>query len=107
MKHNALFATVILLSSYLCGQSNSAVPRDKATSVTGAFVIRTDKTSEVRGFAVWGDAVHVGDTLVSCRGGCEANLGSVLLKADEVDFHTDTGEAEVRGNVRIRVLSEF
>jgi len=29
---------------------------------------------------------------------------SFVLRADEVDFHSDTGVAEARGNVRIQLL---
>jgi lipopolysaccharide assembly outer membrane protein LptD (OstA) len=29
---------------------------------------------------------------------------SFVLRADEVDYHSDTGKAEARGNVRVQVL---
>jgi lipopolysaccharide assembly outer membrane protein LptD (OstA) len=43
-------------------------------------------------------------SLVRCRGDVEMATHSFDLRADEVDYHSDTGIAEARGNVRIPLL---
>jgi hypothetical protein len=35
----------------------------------------------------------------------EISTGNTLLYADEADFHSDTGEIELRGNVRVKLLA--
>lgn len=43
-------------------------------------------------------------SLTLCRGDVEMATHSFVLRADEVDYHSDTGIAEARGNVRIQLL---
>jgi lipopolysaccharide assembly outer membrane protein LptD (OstA) len=43
--------------------------------------------------------------LVRCRGQVEIATGNTLLRADEADFHSDTGDIELRGNVRVKLLA--
>lgn len=43
-------------------------------------------------------------SLTRCRGDVEMATHSFVLRADEVDYHDDTGIAEARGNVRIQLL---
>jgi lipopolysaccharide assembly outer membrane protein LptD (OstA) len=43
--------------------------------------------------------------IVRCRGKVEIATGNTLLHADEADFHSDTGEIELRGNVRLKLLA--
>lgn len=43
-------------------------------------------------------------SLTRCRGDVEMATHSFVLRADEVDYHNDTGTAEARGNVRIQLL---
>ena len=43
-------------------------------------------------------------SLLRCRGQVEMATHSFVLRADEVDYHSDTGIAEVRGNVRMQLL---
>jgi len=38
------------------------------------------------------DSAH--GSVISCRGECELEVGTMLLQASEVDFHAKTGEAE-------------
>jgi lipopolysaccharide assembly outer membrane protein LptD (OstA) len=42
--------------------------------------------------------------LLRCRGDVEMSGRSFVFRADEVDYHSDTGVAEARGNVRIQLL---
>ena len=43
-------------------------------------------------------------SLLRCRRDVEMATHSFVLRADEVDYHSDTGIAEARGNVRIQLL---
>jgi Organic solvent tolerance protein OstA len=43
--------------------------------------------------------------LIRCRGRVEIAAGNTLFRADEADFHSDTGEIELRGNVRVKLLA--
>ena len=42
--------------------------------------------------------------LIRCQGNVEMTTDSIVLRADEVDYHSDTGIAEARGNVRLQLL---
>jgi lipopolysaccharide assembly outer membrane protein LptD (OstA) len=42
--------------------------------------------------------------LTRCRGDVEMATDSFVLRADEVDYHSDSGVAEARGNVRVQLL---
>lgn len=44
--------------------------------------------------------------LTHCRGDVEMATDTFVLRADEVDFHSDTAEAEARGHVRIKLLGK-
>jgi lipopolysaccharide assembly outer membrane protein LptD (OstA) len=43
-------------------------------------------------------------SLLRCRGNVEMASHFFVLRADEVDYHSDTGIAEARGNVRVQLL---
>jgi lipopolysaccharide assembly outer membrane protein LptD (OstA) len=103
MNAKVLFAIVILFSSYLFSQTNPAGSSAKST-FTGTYTLRTDQKPQVQSIQVKGVSVYQEDGILSCRSECEVTLGNVLLKADEVDFRTYTGECEARGNVRIKAL---
>ena len=45
-------------------------------------------------------------SLLRCRGEVAMATHSFVLRAEEVDYHSDTGIAEARGNVRIQLLPE-
>ncbi len=44
------------------------------------------------------------ESLLRYRGDVEMATPSFVLRADEVDYHSDTGIAEARGNVRIKLM---
>jgi hypothetical protein len=54
--------------------------------------------------AITADRQEKDGALVRCRGQVEIATGNTLLRADEADFHSDTGEIELRGNVRVKLL---
>lgn len=43
-------------------------------------------------------------SLTRCQGEVEMTTNSFVLRADEVEYRSDTGRAEARGNVRIQLL---
>lgn len=98
MNANHLFALLILLVPYLIGQTP-----DK-TTFTSTFTLKTGQTTEIQSIVVKGDEVASLNGVLTCHGGCQVTLGGLQLKADEFYFHPDTGEAEARYNVRVKVL---
>ena len=103
MNAKALFAILIFFSSYLFSQANPTDASNKST-FKGTYTLRTEQKAQVQSIELTGASVYQEDGVLSCRNECEVKLGRVLVKADEVDFQTYTGEAEARGNVRIRAL---
>ena len=103
MNAKVLFAVVIFFGLFLFSQTNPAGSSNKST-YTGTYTLRTDEKVQLQSIEVKGVNVYQELGVLSCRTECEVTLGNVLLKADEVDFHTYTGEAEARGNVRIKAL---
>jgi lipopolysaccharide assembly outer membrane protein LptD (OstA) len=103
MNTKTLAMVVILFSSYLFSQANPTDASNKST-FKGTYTLRTDQKAQVQSIEITGGSVYQEDGVLSCRNECEVNLGRVLVKADEVDFRTYTGEAEARGNVRIKAL---
>ena len=43
-------------------------------------------------------------SLIVCRGNVEMKTESFVLRAEEVQYHSDTGEVEASGAVRIRLF---
>ena len=106
MKRMGLTLCLICFGFLLAGQTNQTAPTRK--TVTGMYHINKVHGSEDGGMVMRGmdfsfhDSAH--DSVISCRGECEFEVGTMLLQASEVDFHAKTGEAEARENVRIKVL---
>lgn len=99
MRGKVLLAVVIFSSPFVLGQTNAPAPGLKVALVTGTAA----KSSCVRIAELTGMEGSRQGELTKCRRDCELKLGSVLVKADEIDYH-EAGEAEARGNVRIKVL---
>jgi lipopolysaccharide assembly outer membrane protein LptD (OstA) len=59
---------------------------------------------ETRGVSFEARSQEREGALLRCRGDVEMSDRSFVLRADEVDYHSDTGVAEARGNVRIQLL---
>src|ERR1700747_2080106 len=94
MKGNLLLAVVMFSGSFLCGQTNAPTPDQKPTLITGGYTVRTGQAVEVHSVVARGSDLSIQGELILCRSNCELTLESVSVKADEVDFHLDTGEAE-------------
>ncbi len=106
MKRIGLTLCLICFGLVLAGQTNQTAPTRK--TVVGMYHINKVHGSEDGGMVMRGmdfsyhSSAH--DSMISCRGECELEVGKMLLQAGEVDFHTKTGAAEARENVRIKVL---
>jgi lipopolysaccharide assembly outer membrane protein LptD (OstA) len=72
--------------------------------VSAGYTARSGTIIETGILAVKGREVTTAHSLVTCRGDCEVTVHDLTLKADEINFHQDTGEAEAHGNVRIAVV---
>ena len=44
-------------------------------------------------------------SVLLCRGHVEIATDAIVLHADEMDYHSDSGEVELRGNVRLKLRS--
>lgn len=101
MRGKVLLAVVIFASCFVWRQTNAAAPEQKPDRITGTNTVKRGQS--VRAELTGVELRKQGD-LTKCRSDCEltlAKLGGVLVKADEVDYHSETREAEARGNVRI------
>ena len=70
-------------------------------SLAPLAVGRNDSSFNVR---LTADSQRREGSLVRCRGNVEMASDSIVVRADEVDYHSDSGLAEARGNVRIQLL---
>ena len=96
---------LMVLACILSAQTNLNRPSRKVVSV--GYKAKSGTASEngmvnVRGREV--QTVDSPESLVTCRGECEMTVRNVILKADELDFHQDTGEAAARGNVTVSIV---
>ena len=84
---NPLFLLVLLVCSKTVGnaQTNSSV----ATT----------------NLSIAAESIERQGSVLLCRGRVEITTDTMVLHADEMDYHSDTGEAEVRGNVRMKLRS--
>lgn len=103
MRGKVLLAVVMFSSSFVWGQTNATAPEEKQGLITGNPV-KTGQSVRVHSVELTGMELSKQGELTKCRRDCELTLGGVLVKADEIDYHSETGEAEARGNVRVKVL---
>ena len=73
-------------------------------SLVTLAVARNGRKPEVGRVSLEADSQRIEGSLTRCRGNVEMATPSFVLRADEVDYHSDTGIAEARGNVRIQLL---
>lgn len=101
MRGKALLAAVMLSSSFVWGQTNAAAPGQKPGPMTG-----TSQSGRVHRVELTGMELSRQGELTTCRRDCELTFAGVLVKASEIDYRSDTVEAEARGNVRITALPD-
>lgn len=101
MRGKALLAVVMFSSSFVWGQTNPAAPGQKPGPIAG-----TSQSGRVHRVELTGMELSRQGELTTCRRDCELTFGGVLVKASEIDYRSDTVEAEARGNVRITALPD-
>lgn len=74
--------------------------------VSAGYTATSDGIVESGILALKGREIAIVASLTKCHGDCEITIHDVILKADELDFHPNTGEVEARGNVRVKVLPQ-
>jgi lipopolysaccharide assembly outer membrane protein LptD (OstA) len=72
--------------------------------ICSAALALAQNTVDYGHIAITADRQERDGALVRCRGQVEIATGNTLLHADEADFHSDTGDIELRGNVRLKML---
>lgn len=101
MKHARLIP-ILLLPCLLLGQTSLTTSSNKTASFGYATTGRG--VSEVGMASVTGREISVTGSLIKCSGNCGLKIHDVVLNADEVDIKPETGDAEARGNVKIKIL---
>ena len=94
-------ACFIILGCLLPAQ---ATPQSSAQKVVSAgYTARSDTAMETGIAALEGRELTAAHSATMCHGDCELTVHDVTVRADDITFHYDTGEAEAHGNVRIAV----
>jgi lipopolysaccharide assembly outer membrane protein LptD (OstA) len=91
-----------LISFTLPAQTNLNASPQKL--VTAGYAAKSDGVVEIGMVELTGRKINKADSLTKCQGDCEITIHDIIVKADELDFHPDTGEAEARGNVRVKIM---
>jgi len=66
---------------------------------------QTNSSAATTNLSIAAESIERQGSVLLCRGRVEITTDTMVLHADEMDYHTDTGEAEVRGNVRVTLRS--
>lgn len=101
MRGKVLLAVLIFSSSFVWGQTNAAAPGQKPGPITDTPPAKTSQSARVNRVELTGTEMRTQGDLTTCRRDCELTIRGVLVRADEIDYHRKTSEAEARGNVRI------
>src|SRR5215471_16700282 len=122
MKLFALCAVWIACSTVIAQDQTDS--RERWACVTSSKCLQTrDARSDAQEFArtakvgsYWAEgkgsiaatfaASHIESSgnLFQLRGNVEINTGTLILRADEADYHWDTGEIGARGSVHVRPI---
>jgi hypothetical protein len=81
-----------LISFTLPAQTNLNASPQKL--VTAGYAAKSDGVVEIGMVELTGRKINKADSLTKCQGDCEITIHDIIVKADELDFHPDTGEAE-------------
>jgi len=100
----AVLIPMLLLPCLLVGQTSLTTSSNKHVSF--GYSTKERGVLEVGMASVIGREISVTESLIKCSGNCELNIHAVVLNADEMDIQPNTGDAEARGNVKIKVLPQ-
>lgn len=103
MKPSMLIFCLMSVASMLLAQTNLDTSRQKKV-MAGDSAKNAGIVFETGMLTLKGREITTAHSLIKCLGDCEMIIHSVILKADALDFHQDTGEAEAHGNVRVQLL---
>lgn len=102
MRISTVILCFVFLACPLLGQTNPNASQQRL--VSAGYTVKSGGIVETGMLALKGSEITTAASLTKCRGDCEITIHHVILKADELDLHPNTGEVEARGNVRIKVL---
>lgn len=102
MKSSPWILGSVLFACALLAQTNLNASHQKIA--TAGYTAKSGSIVETGMLAVKGREITTSDSVTRCNGGCEMTIHNVILKADELDLHSTTGEVEARGNVRVKLL---
>jgi lipopolysaccharide assembly outer membrane protein LptD (OstA) len=103
MKLSRLILSLIWLACTLPAQTNVNTSSQKL--VSAGYTAKSAGIVETGMVALKGREITTADSLM-CHGDCEILVHNVVLKAEELDFHPDTGEVVARGNVTLKVVPQ-
>jgi lipopolysaccharide assembly outer membrane protein LptD (OstA) len=66
---------------------------------------QTNSSVDTTNLSITAQTIERQGSVLLCRGHVEIATDALVLHADEVDYHSDSGEAELRGNVRAKMRS--
>jgi lipopolysaccharide assembly outer membrane protein LptD (OstA) len=104
MRFSMLILSLTFFAWTLPAQTNPNASQQRL--VTAGYTARSGGIVETGMLPLKGGEISIADSLLKCHADCEITIHNVILKADELDFHTKTGEVEARGNVRVKVLPQ-
>jgi len=99
-----LILPTVVFACGLSGQTNLNASHQKVA--TAGYTAKSGSIVETGMLALKGREISTSDSVVKCSGDCEVTIHNVILKADELDFHSNTADVEARGNVRVKVLPQ-
>jgi lipopolysaccharide assembly outer membrane protein LptD (OstA) len=103
MKHAGLIP-MLLLPCLLLGQTSQTTSSNK-TAIFG-YAAGGQGILETGAASVTGREISTTESVIKCSGNCELKIHGVVLKADQLDIQPNAGDAEARGNVKIKVLPQ-
>jgi lipopolysaccharide assembly outer membrane protein LptD (OstA) len=102
MRFSTLILCFMFLACTLLAQENPNASQQRL--VSAGYTAKSGGMVETGMLALKGREITTAASLTRCHGDCEITIHQVILKADELDFHSNTGEVEARGNVRVKLL---
>jgi lipopolysaccharide assembly outer membrane protein LptD (OstA) len=104
MKPSILTLCLMFLACTLPAQTNLNASSLKV--VSAGYTAKGGGIVEAGMLGLKGREITTADSLIKCHGECEMTIHNVTLNADELDFRPNTGEAEARGTVRVKLLPQ-
>jgi lipopolysaccharide assembly outer membrane protein LptD (OstA) len=104
MKPSILILAAVFFACALSGQANLNASHQKV--VTAGYTARNGSIVETGMLVLKGREISTSDSVLRCNGDCEVTIHNIILKADELDLHSNTGDVEALGDVRVKLLPQ-